>query len=463
MTTSPTAGLTRLMVFAPHRRLELAVPNQLPVAYLLPGVLQHAGTELAEDGMAHEGWVLRRGDGSMLEPAASLAAQRVYDGEVLHLAPRRLEWPETTYDDIVDAIATGARSRGARWTGSATRIAGLEFAGVALLVGLVVAALAGPPWTVTAALTLGIGAALLATGTVLARALADATAGADIAAAAMPYAFLGGLLLFADEPLASLGAPHVLTGSALLVAAGLAGHLGTGAHGRLFVAGMVAGGCGLVGAAAPVLLGLFDGVGAAALVISLLLLGSPLLPTIAMRVGRIPLPDLPRTPEELVADGPQPDRRSVDAATARADEILTGALLGVAGAAAICLALFAYSGQATALALGAVVSVALLLRARFHIGVRHRVPLLVAGATGLALVGVALGAAGGADRVVIALPGVAAAALVAVAAGLTYRRRPASPKLGRYADVLDVLLTLAVVPLAADVAGLYAYVRGLGG
>jgi type VII secretion integral membrane protein EccD len=456
-------GLTRLVVFAPRRRLELAFPDQLPVTHLLPGLLRHAGEELADQGLAHEGWVLRRSDGSMLDPGASFAAQRVRDGEVVHLVPRRLEWPETTYDDIVDVIAAGARRRGARWAGGATRVAGLEFAGIALLVGLVTAAFAGPPWTVTAALTLGVAGALLVTGAVLSRAMADAAAGADVAAAAMPFAFLGGVLLLADESLLDVGAPHLLIGSALVVVTGLAGHLATGEHGRLFVAGMAMGAFGVVGAAMPLLFSIFDGAGSAALIVSVLLLFSPMLPTIAMRVGRIPLPDLPRNPEDLVADTPQPDRRSVEMATARADEVLTGGLLGVAVATVVCLALLAADQQVTALLLAVTVSLAFLLRARFHIGVRHRVPLLFAGAAGLALVGVALGISGGEDQVLVTLPVVTVVALIALAAGLTYRRRPPSPKLGRWADILDVLLTLAVVPLAADVFGLYAYVRGLGG
>jgi type VII secretion integral membrane protein EccD len=464
--TAPTrsaVGLTRLVVYAPKRRLELAFPDHLPVAHLLPGVLRHAGEELVDQGLAHEGWVLRRGDGGVLDAGSSLTAQAVRDGEVLHLAPRRLEWPETTYDDIVDAIAAAARRRGARWAGGATRVAGLELAGVALLVGLVVALFSGPPWIVTAALSLGIAGTLLVVGTLVSRAFADAAAGADVAAAAMPYAFAGGVLLFADESLLRIGAPHLLAGSALLVLAGIAGHLGTGEHGRLFVAGVTAGGCGLVGAAAPLVNGMFDGPGAAALVVSMLVLFSPLVPAVAIRVGRIPLPDLPRTPEDLVDDEPQPDRRSVDAATTRTDEVLTGGLLGVAVAGVICCALLVWSGQMTALALVAVVSVAFLLRARFHVAVRHRVPLLAAGAIGLALVGVALGVAGGPDRVLVALPVTTAVALLALAAGLTYRRRPPSPRLGRFADILDVLLTLAVVPLAADVFGLYAWIRGLGG
>jgi type VII secretion integral membrane protein EccD len=461
--TTSAAGLTRLVVFAPTRRLELAFPDYLPVTHLLPGVLRHAGEELADQGLAHEGWLLRRSDGAALDPATSLAAQAVRDGEALHLVPRRVEWPETTYDDIVDAIATGARRRGAQWAGGATRLAGLAFAGVALLAGLVVALLSGPPWTTTATVLLGVAATLLVVGTLLSRALADAAAGADVAAAAMPYGFVGGVLLFADEPLSRIGAPHLLTGSALLVLAAIAGHLGTGEHGRLFVTGVTAGGCGVVGAAAPLANGMFNGPGAGALVVSLILLFSPLVPAIAIRVGRIPLPDLPRTPEDLVDDRPQPDRRSVEAATARTDEVLTGGLFGIAMVGVVCAAVLASSGRVTALALVATVSVAFLLRSRFHVAVRHRVPLLAAGAAGLALVGVSLGVAGERGRVLLALPAITAVALLAVAAGLTYRRRPPSPRLGRFADILDVLLTLAVVPLAADVFGLYAYVRGLGG
>jgi len=459
---TPAVGLTRLVVQAPRRRLELAFPDHLPVAHLLPGVLRRGGEELADEGLDHEGWVLRRSDGSALVPGASFAAQQVRDGELVHLVPRRLEWPETSYDDVVDVIAAGTRRRGAMWAGGATRIAGLEFAGIALVVGLVTAAFAGPPWPATAALTLGVAGVLLVTGTLLSRALADARAGADVAAAAMPYAFLGGLLLFASEPVWRLGAPHLLAGSALLLVAAVAGHLGSGEHGRLFAAGMVAGGGGALGATVALLSDL-DGPGSAALVLSVAVLFSPVIPAAAMRIGRIPLPDLPRSPEELVDQRPQPDRRSVDAATARADEIHTGALLGLAVVAVACLALLASSERVTALVLGAVAAMAFLLRARFHAGVRHRVPMLVTGGAGLALVGVALGLAGGAERVVIGLPVVAAVALLALAAGLTYRRRPPSPRLGRWADILDVLLTLAVVPLAADVFGLYTYVRGLGG
>ncbi|MGH3745925.1 MAG: type VII secretion integral membrane protein EccD, partial [Micromonosporaceae bacterium] len=46
---------------------------------------------------------------------------------------------------------------------------------------------------------------------------------------------------------------------------------------------------------------------------------------------------------------------------------------------------------------------------------------------------------------------------------LTYSKRPPSPYFGRFADIFDVLLVVAVVPVACAVLDLYSYARGLGG
>ncbi|HEY0696603.1 MAG TPA: EsaB/YukD family protein, partial [Micromonospora sp.] len=107
-----TTGLARVTISAPQRRVDVALPEQLPLAELLPEVLRHAGEGLADDGERHGGWVLRRTDGVSLSPAQALLAQGVRDGEVLHLVPARAQWPELEYDDVVEAIADGARRRG---------------------------------------------------------------------------------------------------------------------------------------------------------------------------------------------------------------------------------------------------------------------------------------------------------------------------------------------------------------
>src|SRR2546421_587933 len=66
-------GLAKVVVAAPKRRLELALPEQLPTAALLPGLLRQAGEDAAGEGPATGGWLLRRADGTVLDGARTLA------------------------------------------------------------------------------------------------------------------------------------------------------------------------------------------------------------------------------------------------------------------------------------------------------------------------------------------------------------------------------------------------------
>src|SRR3954453_5372334 len=137
-----SVGLARVTISAPQRRVDVALPEHVPLAELLPEVLRHAGEGLADDGERHGGWLLRRTDGMVLAAAQGLFSQGVRDGEVLHLVPAREDWPELEYDDVVEAIAEGARRRGSAWTASSTRTATLAAAGVLLGVGLIAVMLA---------------------------------------------------------------------------------------------------------------------------------------------------------------------------------------------------------------------------------------------------------------------------------------------------------------------------------
>src|SRR4051794_12604143 len=139
-----SVGLARVTINAPQRRVDVALPEHVPLAELLPEVLRHAGEGLADDGEKHGGWVLRRTDGVALATSQGLFPQGVRDGEVLHLVPARDDWPELEYDDVVEAIAEGARRRGSVWAPASTRTATLAGAGVVLLLGLIGLLAAGP-------------------------------------------------------------------------------------------------------------------------------------------------------------------------------------------------------------------------------------------------------------------------------------------------------------------------------
>src|SRR2546423_9108467 len=177
--SSTETGLAKVMVAAPKRRLEVALPEHLPVAVLLPTLLRQGGEDLPNEGLATGGWLLRRADGVPLDGARTLANQGVRDGEVLHLVPRRTEWPELQYDDVVDAIAVGARQGGPPWTRATTRAFGLTVTALTLLLIPVTVLMSGGHWIGPAVASLVLAVLLIAGGIALSPALSDSV-GRDV-------------------------------------------------------------------------------------------------------------------------------------------------------------------------------------------------------------------------------------------------------------------------------------------
>lgn len=434
-------GLARVTISSPQRRVDVALPDAVPLAELLPELLQHAGVGLADDGEHHGGWLLRRGDGTTLSTTTGLAGQEIRDGAVLHLVPARSSWPELEFDDVVDAIAAGARRQGVAWSPAATRATALTAAGAGLAVALA-AAVRGdlPLLAAIAALVLTL------TGTLASRAYGDALTGAILAAYGLPFAAAFGWL--STPPLAGASGRTLLAATALLVASLLAG-AGVAHLLRLFVAG---GTTALLGLAGAFLAMQLRPAAAAAVVLAALVAGVAGTPLLAIRLGKLPMPTV-ALPGDLAATGAglgrPPDRTRVFAAVARTDEMLTGMLLGCALTAATAATVLTHSRDVSGLALVAVSGVALLLRARMFVTVRHRLPLLAAGICGLATLALSAPPTP-VLATVIAVVG-AAVALVGARAAL----RPLSPYAGRAADILDLLCLISAVPLACAVLGLY--------
>ncbi|GAA4523876.1 type VII secretion integral membrane protein EccD [Amycolatopsis samaneae] len=458
-----TAGLVRLTIATPHRRVDLALPEHTAVAELLPGLLARAGEGLADDGVPGGGWSLRRGDGTPFELDRTLGSHRVRDGEILHLTPRRTEWPELEYDDVVDAIATGSGHTGRAWGPRHTRLAGLTAGAVALLLGLVAVLRAGPPWPGPAAWALAAAAVLLLAGVVLARAMRDAGAGAVLAAVALPYACAGGgLLLAGPDPLTGLSAGHLVLAGAALLPAALVGYLGVTAAPTLFAGAITVGVLTVLGG----WLATFEdlaGHRSAAAIAGALLASSGAFAPLALRLGRVPMPVLPRSTADLVRDDPQPPLAVVHAAVARADSLLTGMLAGTSVAVMYCEAVLARAGGTASVVLISVLALGFLLRARLYPILRQRVPLLATGMFGLGCLAVGPLTADGAGALLTAGPLLVAVAAGAIVSGLLLSTRRANPYLGRFAEYFEILLMVAIVPVVCWVLDLYAAVRGLGG
>ncbi|MEU5846512.1 type VII secretion integral membrane protein EccD [Saccharopolyspora shandongensis] len=456
-----TTGLVRVTIAAPRRRIDMALPEHAAIAELLPGLLARAGEGLADDGVTGGGWQLRRVDGTAFDLDRTLGSHRVRDGEVLHLAPRRISWPELEYDDLVDAIATGSGHTGRAWGPRHTRVAGLAAGAAAVLLGLVAVLRAGPPWTSPALWALGTAVLLLAAGVVLARAVGDADAGAVLAGVALPFAFAGGgLLLAGRNPVTELSAGHLMLAGALLLLAGLVGYLGVTAAQSLFAGAVTVGLLGVLAGWLATIDGL-AGYQVAAVVGGGLLALSTVFAPLALRLGRVPMPVLPRSTADLVRDDPPPPLELVHAAVARADGLLTGMLTGASVVVMCCLVALVGRADASSVVMAAVLAIGLLLRARLYPILRQRVPLLVTGMFGVGclVVGPGVTAAG----LVFAGPLLLVVAAAVIAAGILLSTRAANPYLGRFAEYSEILVMVAIVPVVCAVLGLYGYVRGLGG
>jgi type VII secretion integral membrane protein EccD len=444
------------------------------LAELLPELLRHAGIGLADDGETHGGWIARRADGTPLDEGKSLTQLGVRDGEVLHLVPAREQWPELEYDDVVEAIAAGARRRGAAWTPEATRVSTLAGAAILLLAGVLAMLAGGPAWGPGGYLALTVAVLLLVGGVLASRAYGDGVAGSALAGFALPYAFAGGALLIGDPgrtdagvvaKMLWLGGPQLLVGCVAILLFAALGAAGVGHGMRIFMAG---GMVGLLGAGAALLSG-FGAAGSAAVLMATLVCGIGLLPVLAIRFGKVPVPAvaLPRDSESFTVSTPGrdrshldlPDRSRVFAAVSRSEELLTGMLLGYTVLAAFCALVLAIAGGTSGRVLIAVAATALLLRSRLFVTIRQRGPLIVAGLLGhLLLLGGIVFSANNSSRAFFAV-GAVLLALIIVLAGQTWSRTAPSPYVGRAADLFDLLVVVSVVPVAAWVLGFFAMIQ----
>jgi type VII secretion integral membrane protein EccD len=456
MTAPASVGLARVTVATPKRRIDVALPETVPLGELLPHLLRHAGEGLADEGELRGGWALRRSTGGLLDVKRSLAMQAVRDGEVLHLVPRRAEWPELAYDDVAEIIASGSRRAERSWGKPATRRCAIAVVVVVLHLGLLGVLRAEAPWTLPGGLALGFAALLVAVGVVLARAAGDAGAGAAVAACAIAYAAVGGFLVAgpADRAPDQFGAPQLALGAAAMILVGVA------AFAQVFVAAIAA---GLLGVTAGLLsLAGMEPDGAAAVALTVALIILPGYPLLSAWLGRLPLPELPERAEEMLEDRPTPRRSAVFAAAMRSHQFLTGLLLAASVVTVVCTAVLLSRPSGWGVTLAAAGATAILLRARLFPTPRQRVPMLVSGiiAMGLLVYG-AVDDEPPTTRMLTWMVIVTVIAGLVLAAGLAYSRTSPSPYMGRIGDILDVVAIMALLPLAAGVVGLYQALQGI--
>ena len=222
MSPDAATDICRVTVVGPRKRVDLALPGDVPFAQLFPGIARFAGLDEAALDRAPEGWSLQRLGEPPFEPPATPAEAGVADGELLYLRPWPSVLPAAASDDIADEIAAVHDGPG-RWdTARDGRRVALGAGAAALASGLVVLFRSGPPWPMTAMAAGLLAVLLLAAGAALSRAAGDAVAGAVLGYAALPYAFAAGSSRRCGTmPLTHLSALAMLAGFALVLTAAL--------------------------------------------------------------------------------------------------------------------------------------------------------------------------------------------------------------------------------------------------
>jgi len=461
----------RVTVLAPHTRVDLAMPADVPVAELVP-MLTERLVRLPANGPSHahgprlpEVWCLAGAAGSELPADATLGALGVLDGDLLRLRPRSAAPAPPVFDDPVDAVARadehGRPPLAMRpWASHAAQRAALAVAllaapGAAVSVAAARGTDAAPN---PAAALVGGATAVLALWLAALAARRGGVAAAPLALAAVGLAAVTGWAAVPGEP----GPAHLLVVVALggITAAVALVMLRVGV--ALLVALIAASAlAGVALAVATLLGGSSAGVAASAAAVALAV--GPLLPRLSARLAGLPPPVIVADFRELL----QADDRGVQQPeelfdrTGLTHDYLAGMVAAAAAVAAVGAVLAGLSGGWAGPLFAGVVVAVLLLRSRGYVSAAPVLTLLIAG-TGVAavIVAVAVVNAGSTGRLAagVALLGVAAAAVVF---GGAARQRPPSPVLRRAIDVLEALLVAVTFPLALAVLDLYRTIRGL--
>ncbi|WP_433512533.1 type VII secretion integral membrane protein EccD [Nonomuraea sp. CA-143628] len=458
----PLPALCHVTIVGPRRKADLALPADIPLPHVLPGLLR-ALDELGGESAAAPGWTLQRLGGSPLDLGQSLGALGILDGEVLYLRPREAILPPALYDDVADVVATGVKNSTGVWETKHTRLMGASGALGVLVLGAIALALSGAPALVVTVVAGLMALVVVATGAALSRAVGDSLAGALIGHGALPYGFIAGLFAPASGgTLAGVGAPHLLAALACtalvatiagaLISDGVPGFLGTA----------IATTFGAIGAAVVMVWGPAPA-GVAAVTVSILLALSPLVPTLSFRLAKVPLPAMPTTAEELRADNQRLNSAAIQERTVIAQRYATGMIIAIGLVALVSEVLLATYGGWIASLMTGTLGLTLMMRARVFRGVRQRLWLMTVGLTAFGLLALTLGPKSGVIGAVAVAIGMLWLALTAVGIGLWLPTGKPSPFWGRAADIVDVILIVELFPLALGVLEVYSWVRGLSG
>ncbi|NUL03981.1 type VII secretion integral membrane protein EccD [Streptomyces lunaelactis] len=479
--SSGGTGFCRVTVVAPDGRVDVALPEDIPVADLYPEILRLSGQSPAQG--APVGYHLVRRDGTVLDSARSLASQRILDGELLSLRPFAESLPPAVFDDVSDAVASAVARDRTLWNDSLMRGAGL-FGGSVLLVLLAFVLWTADPrhdmHGLPGILATVTGVLLLALAGVRARVYDDRASSVALGIGSMANAAVAGAGLLPLAQGQGIGKlQFLLACAAVLIASVILMIVAPGGDGP-FVAFVFAASVGLLVTFAAITTRM-EPAETAAVCASLAVGALAFLPGLSTRFARLPIGfEPPRTAVGEYGTDPVPqgpvDAERIAAMARRGHELLVGLVGGCALVALGAAAVLGFSGNVWGQLLALATGIAMLMRAHLFRYTAQVGCALAAGLGALTLLGLGLclnpprglmadalkGDAVALDiRTVWLTAAVAGLAAVITAIGLIVPRKGVTPFWGRSLEIAEAFVLLTLVPLCLAVFDVYHSIRAM--
>lgn len=477
-------GFCRVTIVAPDSRIDVALPDDVPVADLYPEILRLSRQSPAED--APVGYHLVRTDGTVLDSARSFAAQRILDGELLALRPFAESLPPAVFDDVAEAVAAAVTKQHTLWRGDLTRAAGLAGGGVLPALLAFVAWTADPRHDMhglAGILAAVAGTVLVVLAAVRARVYDDRGSAVALGLGALPNIGVAGSGLLPLTDGQGIGRLQFLLACAAVLVAALILALCAPHGDGPFVAMVFASAVALVAVFAATLLD-WASRETAALIAPVAVGALAFLPGMSMRFARLPIGfeapnSTPRSAYGADAAPQEPvDAGRIEAQARRGHELLVGLVGGCAVLAVGASAVLGFSDDLWAQLLALATGVALLMRAQLFRYTAQVAPVLAAGLVSLVLLGLGLALNPPSDVMRSALAGdrtdldirtvwlvaaIAAAAALVTALGLVLPRGGLTPFWGRFLEIAEGFVLLTLIPLTLAVFDVYGTVRAMTG
>ncbi|WP_067495012.1 type VII secretion integral membrane protein EccD [Actinoplanes sp. TFC3] len=469
MTTALDGGLCRITVIGPDRKIDLAVPATTSVAALLPVLLNHTTTPgRAPEGDAGDGaWVLQRLGEQPFELSGTPESLDWLEGEELYLRRAEDPLPELDFDDLAEGIATVVNRRNDRWQPEYRRVLFLLLSVVGMATIAAVLTNRGP--TLPQVIGCGVvGAIFFVAALVCARKLPDGAFSLLFGAGSAGFVGLSASSAVDGDPVGiAINETSVLAfavGVVAVVAVLLLCQRTVTPYlppAPMLVAGVTA----LVSVGVLLLQSASQMTAqrTAASAVAIIFVVIVLAPRAAVKFARLRGPQLPKTGADMTYDIEPAPSDEVRNRTNEADTYLSVAMLT---SALVLPVVFHYSMEVPGWAgwtYVLVVASAILLRARTFLGFWQRIALTLAGTVGVLMVIMRLSQTLTPGWRWVLLSALLGAMIPLVMAALRPFPRRMLPFWEYSATFFDVATGVAVLPVLAQILGLYVWARGLFG